>query len=399
VFVGRDGGKFSDNCKHFYSALTASPPPGKRIVYLCVDAALRERIRSFGGAAEQAGTWHGLWLLLLAGTIVVDNIDWAFRGRIAATCGARIVQLWHGIPLKQIQIALFEARLAHLPLIARWLLRFQRKVIGRFAPFDWLLSTSCHVTENAFSKSFRYKNISHAGYPRNDVLFHKGNELAEHGTDEFAATTIRHFRCNTPGRTTVLYAPTFRDGFSDPICDDTLNADKFAELSNRLGILLLIKLHPWMQGRAPLRSRPGLVFVAPDCDIYPMLREIDALVTDYSSIFFDYLLLDRPVAFFPYDIENYLTKERPMYFDYATMTPGPKAHSLAELEQALSGIILGPDAWREERRRVRELVFDHQDGRAAQRLAADLFGPRPQGGRNQGLPAVLNNRIYPRTDA
>lgn len=373
VLFGRDGGKFSDNCKHFFAALHAAPPAGKRVIYLCIDRALRERIRALGAQAELAGSARGLWLLLRAGTIIVDSIDWALRGRIAATRGARIVQLWHGIPLKQVQIPLFETRLRYLPRFAGWLLRFQRAVIGRFAPTDWMLSTSRFITDRAFASSFRYKHVSHAGYPRNDALFGSVGALTELGTDARAIAAIGDFRAGRPAGRVVLYAPTFRDGFGDPFCGDQLNADAFAAISQRLGILLLVKLHPWMHGRADVADRPGLFFVSPESDIYPVLRDIDILVTDYSSIFFDFLLLDRPVAFFPYDLEHYLASERPMYFDYEAMTPGLKARTLTELETILARILTQGDDRVEDRRRVRELVFDHRDGAAGARLAAELF--------------------------
>ena len=58
----------------------------------------------------------------------------------------------------------------------------------------------------------------------------------------------------------------------------------------------------------------------------------DLLITDYSSIFFDFLLLDRPIVFFPYDLEQYLSQDRAMYFDYEIMTPGPKCRTYDELE-------------------------------------------------------------------
>ena len=95
-----------------------------------------------------------------------------------------------------------------------------------------------------------------------------------------------------------------------------------------------------------------------------------------SSVFFDYLLLDRPVLFYPYDLATYLAEERPMYFDYDEMTPGPKAFDMEHLVAAMSAVAKGEDEWRDGRAKIRSLVFEHQDGMAAERLLGELF-PEP----------------------
>jgi CDP-glycerol glycerophosphotransferase len=108
-------------------------------------------------------------------------------------------------------------------------------------------------------------------------------------------------------------------------------------------------------------------------DAYPLLKDVDLLVTDYSSIFFDFLLLDRPVVFFSYDLRSYLSDDRQMYFDYDSMTPGPKVQTTSALLGAVSEAISGKDEWKQERERVRNLVFAHTDGNSASRLLHELF--------------------------
>jgi CDP-glycerol glycerophosphotransferase (TagB/SpsB family) len=68
-----------------------------------------------------------------------------------------------------------------------------------------------------------------------------------------------------------------------------------------------------------------------ESDMYPLFAKVDLLVTDYSSIFFDFLLTNKPVLFFPYDKVTYLTKDRSMYDDYDLVTPGYKAYNFEEL--------------------------------------------------------------------
>lgn len=145
--------------------------------------------------------------------------------------------------------------------------------------------------------------------------------------------------------------------------------DRLFEFANDHNVLIALKLHPFMSGRYSVNEYAGLVDIAADSDIYPLLKEVDVLVTDYSSLYFDYLLLDRPVVFYPYDYENYATSERHLLFDYETMTPGPKVYDVDGLMSTLAETLIdNGESWREDRARVRRLVFDHVDAGASRRL-------------------------------
>lgn len=373
LFFGRDGGKFVDNCKHLFTAFQREPVAGVRAVYLVRDHELQATLKKFGAESELVSSLAGWWLRLRAGTFIVDSIDWSKGMGFCASRGSRVVQLWHGVPLKQVQIPLLQSRIQRLPGIIGYLLKMQRAIIGRFARSAWMLSTSPWITDHAFGPSFQFDRISHAGYPRNDALFFPQGLLSDLGTDEQAAREILQFRTDRPSGSVGVYAPTFRDALNDPFASGHIDLQALSDIACRNDVLLLVKLHPWMHGRVAGDPRPGIVFVAAESDLYPLLREVDFLVTDYSSIFFDFLLLDRPVIFFPYDLDHYLRSERPMYFDYSEMTPGPKAFNMNSLAHSMANIGADDIIWRDERKRVRDLVFLHQDGAAAQRLLTELF--------------------------
>jgi len=371
LFFGRDSGKYIDNCKHLYAAMSARTDSAFRPVYLAKDTALRDQLRALGGEAELLRSVKGAMLWLTAGTICVDSIDWMRGMRYAGARGARVVQMWHGIPLKRVQLARIKAR-TRQPLLKRAAFNLYLRVIGRYATTAWFLSTSRHVTERAFSASFLYRQVSHAGYPRTDVLFKTGSALAEFGIDIRAAAAVAAHRSSNPQGLVGIYAPTFRESLEDPFANGTVDLNVLSASAAELGMLLLVKLHPWMHDRVKSGDLRNVVFVAPDSDVYPLLRSTDFLITDYSSIFFDYLLLDRPVLFFPYDLEHYLANERSMYFDYSEMTPGSQSMSLTALTQALKDLAAGKDDWKAHRAEVRSKVFDHTDGRASERLINEL---------------------------
>lgn len=379
AFYGRDGGRFLDNCKHLFCGGSAQTLPGIRTVYIAHSDELVELIARYGREAVRKGTLAELLLWLRAGTIVVDSVDWTDGFRFAASQGARIVQLWHGIPLKHVQLARVRGR-ARRRFGLEWAYQLYLRASGRLRPVSWLLSTSPFVTEHAFSRSFLYEAVSHAGYPRNDAFF-DGSPLRMLNVDQRAASLVAAQRQR--GGSVGVYAPTFRDSLADPFAKGELDLEGLSAAAMAVGTLLLVKLHPWMHGHLRSTDHPGLVFVAPDTDIYPLLCHADFLVTDYSSIFFDYLMLDRPVIFFPYDLDRYLRQERDMYFEYGEFTPGEKVFDLDGLEAAMRKAIMDPSYGAGERDRIRRTVFSHASGSAAERLYRELF-PRASNSSDVG---------------
>jgi CDP-glycerol glycerophosphotransferase (TagB/SpsB family) len=371
VVIGRDGGRFTDNAKYFYIALHDNP--GLRPMFLGTpDAA--HALNSLGAAATPAAGLRALWACLRAGTVVIDNIDWGESMRYAACRGARIVQLWHGMPLKEIELAVLRKNLRRRSSIMRLLWRMYNWLTGRYAKTDVLLCTSEQV-RSVFMMCFHATRLSTAGYPRNDVLLDaelRMHPLARVGVDAGVSDRISEHHARH-GNRVALYAPTFRKDLADPLHVGAFDIESLSRVADSLGLLLLVKLHPWMHANSQNVELPGIVMLLPETDIYPLMSDVDFLITDFSSIFFDYLLLNRPVLFYPYDYDSYVRDERDLLYDYATMTPGPKAYNLKELIEEIGRAVRGEDEFGNDRERVRRLVFDYADGRAATRLLSELF--------------------------
>lgn len=372
LFYGRDGGKFIDNCKYLYAHITEQSTEKLSAIYLANNVSLREELLRLGGRAEIARSLRGFWLWLRAGTIVVDSVDWIYGYGFAGSRGARIVQLWHGIPLKAIQLGRVGIRDRNRSVLERLLFRGYIWTVGRLAYLDWLISTSKFVTETAFSGSFRYRKVANSGYPRNDVIVNDPSPLQKVGVDEKVEAAIKLAR-QKHNLKVGLYAPTFRESLDDPFVSAQVDLRELSRIAEDAGIFILIKLHPWMHDRIRSKNMPGVIFVKPDSDIYPVLKMTDFLITDYSSIFFDYLLSDKPIIFYCYDISEYLLNERQMYYDYYDMSPGPKCKTLAEVRGEVFNLTTGKDRYQGARERVRSKVFDNVDGRAANRIIEQVL--------------------------
>lgn len=285
-----------------------------------------------------------------------------------------IINLWHGVPLKK--IGMEQGNLS-------WLTRKYYKYL--FADnYEVVLTTSRSLIP-VMSSSFLVEpeRIRVWGQPRNDMLF-KDQEAArileeiyndrkektgQRGREDEEQRVVPEFE------KAVLYAPTFRDheltrlfpfdefvsmksskeigenesSESNGVVSRLLN---FLEEKN---IFLCIRMHLYDQteyGWLKNLDRPGsrIRFLNEDRvgDIMETLNIFDLLITDYSSIYIDYLLTGRPVIFLPYDREEYL-KARGMNFDYDKVTPGPKPKTFNEFLNSIYDLLYNHDSYVQQR--------------------------------------------------
>ncbi|WP_330236274.1 bifunctional glycosyltransferase/CDP-glycerol:glycerophosphate glycerophosphotransferase [Streptomyces sp. NBC_00566] len=308
------------------------------------------------------------WETLATAKYLVNNVN--FPNAVVKRPGAVHLQTHHGTPLKRMGLDQRDHPAAAQGLDFAALL-------SRIDKWDYSVSANSHSTrmwERAYPA--RYTPLDH-GYPRNDVFY------------TATAADVRAARERlgiAPGRTAVLYAPTHRDyeaGFT-PRLD-------LATLADRLGedTVLLVRAHYFYGGGAasPLTGlrRSGRII---DVSTYDPVEELclaaDVLVTDYSSIMFDYANLDRPIVVHADDWETYRTT-RGVYFDLMAEAPGRVARTQEELTE-----ILTSGAWRDEtatkaRTAFRRRFCEFDDGRAAERVVRRVFLGEPE----EALPPVL----------
>jgi len=200
------------------------------------------------------------------------------------------------------------------------------------------------------------------GVPRNDLLLEPADPaLAD------AHPALR-------GRT-VLYAPTFRDSavLEDYLPIPGMDPAALIELLDRHDATLLIRPHPYEADAAQEtidRVGSPRVQAADDSvfgDTNELLKHVDVLVTDYSSIYMDFLLLDRPVIFNPVDLAEY-EGQRGFFFRYEDHTPGPKTVTETAFLAALDAALSGRDPYREARAVTRALFHKHPRGGARERI-------------------------------
>ena len=257
-----------------------------------------------------------------------------------------IINLWHGVTLKK--IAILDPNLKKAARI------YFKKIFSE--NYTCILTTS-HELIPLMARSFAVSEdkIKVWGQPRNDGLFQK-NDCRE---------ILGQLFPDLPEYTkTVLYAPTFRDYGQVqlfPFKDfDQKQLEAFLDEKN---MLLFIRTHVAEQGSAAPYLGKRIRFLGNEQaeDVTGILNIFDCLITDYSSIYIDYLLTDKPMIFLPYDRQQYLDG-RGMNFDYDDVTPGPKPETFNDFLDALSP---KEDFWKSERTRVNRLFNEIQHPCAA----------------------------------
>ena len=293
---------------------------------------------------------------------LVNNVN--FPDDIIKRAGSIHLQTHHGTPIKKMGLDLQD-----YPVGANGM--SFKKLLARCDRWDFSLSSnrfSTLIWERVYPCAFESLET---GYPRNDRLCNATDSEVE------LTRTALGIR---PGKTAVLYAPTFRDyqrGLQ-PVLD-------FARLSRELGpdYVLLVRAHYYFNdslvagdGALELVDSGRILDVSKHPSVEELCLASDVLLTDYSSIMFDYAVLDRPIVIYAPDWETYVNC-RGVYFDIMKDSPGLVATTEDELLKAfLSGAVWCPAA-SAARARLRQRFCQFDDGLAAERVVRRVFLGEP----------------------
>ncbi|MFC4560894.1 CDP-glycerol glycerophosphotransferase family protein [Nocardiopsis mangrovi] len=275
--------------------------------------------------------------------------------------GQVVVQTWHGSMLKRIGFDIENIRGK-----AR---DYHEKLAWETAQWDYLVSPSPWATP-ILRRAFRFDGeILETGYPRNDIFF---------SPDRDAIAAATRARLGLPeGKKVVLYAPTWRDDkyYTRGKHKLDLHLD-LRRMYEKLGDdhVLLVRRHPRVVDSVPI---VGEDFVY-DVSLYPEIMELflvtDVLVTDYSSMMFDFANTGRPMLFFTYDIEGYRDNLRGFYFDFEETAPGPLLLESDDVIGALQGIDSVAADYAGKYAAFTERFCPLDDGSAAARVVDRVFG-------------------------
>ncbi|MBE3644006.1 CDP-glycerol glycerophosphotransferase family protein [Bacillus anthracis] len=239
------------------------------------------------------------------------------------------VQTWHGTPLKKLAQDMEEVYMAETTTK-----KYKNNFYYESRKWDYLLSPSAYATEK-FKSAFQFeKEIVEVGYPRNDYLYTHNHSTYIEGAKKKLGLPL--------DKKVILYAPTWRDDQFDETGKYTFDLQlDLAYLQEKLGedYIVLLRMHYLVTSDFNLSKYEKFVYdVSKHIDINELYLLADMLITDYSSVFFDYANLRKPIIFYTYDIATYRDKLRGFYLQFEEEAPGPIVMTTEEVVLAIQGI-------------------------------------------------------------
>lgn len=310
VFGAWYGKKYSDNSKAFFEYVT-SKQNHIHAVWITKDKYLLNELKTKNINAAYHFSIRGIYYQLRSEFAFVCQAlpDDLFSPAIGKK--TKVVNLWHGLPLKKIMYDTFDAPNTGNNIFG--------KLVTMLTPYnkirnDYLIATS-QETQKTLSKAFKVSrdNTLISGFPRNDALI------------SYKARNDDVFKC--------VYMPTFRGGIGDE-CDLFIkygfDLNSIDEALSKNKIRLYLRMHPVNKPPKALihdiKASKSIFFDNSE-DIFETFSSYDCLITDYSGAYFDFLLMNKPILFAPFDLKEYVSTERPLYYDYKSVTLEPCSYS------------------------------------------------------------------------
>ncbi|GAB1694487.1 CDP-glycerol glycerophosphotransferase family protein [Krasilnikovia sp. M28-CT-15] len=353
VFESHMGKQFSDSPRAIYEELKRSGVP-----FRAVWAHTEEHPNGFPSDVKLVRRQSYAYLRELGrARYWVDNQG--FPHDLRKRSGTTYIQTWHGSAFKRMG---FDEASIKSQTAAQ-----QQRLQDAIDRFDVFLVRTEHDVRTLTKGMRVHAELMPVGYPRNDVLVRQDNP------EEVAA--LRKSLNLTDERKVLLYAPTFRPqeigrwskGLTLPF-----SLDDFVE---RFGddYVLLIRPHYLASFAMPPRYAHSVRNVANVHDVTPLMQIADAVITDYSSLMFDYALLGRPMIFHVPDYDDYVGNSRGSYFDLAEVAPGPLTRTQDALFAMLADLDELPERYAEQHRAFVARFCEYDTGNAAKAVVDRFF--------------------------
>ena len=311
VFGAWFGKKYSDNAKILYEFILENFPEVSA-VWLTGNREIYDRLKKENKKTALISSLKGIYYSLIAGKIIYSSgksdVNRFFIN------GAKIVHVWHGAPIKKIGL---DDNLVNNPIrniILKYIYPFiygynQHAIVSTAEIFNDILCSAFDLEPD---------QILLTGYPRNDIFYDK----------DFRHPLIEKWDSYFGKPTKIIYLPTFRgfDSSFKPFRDYNFNFENWNTFLEKTNSIFITKGHFVDESFEDDSDIERIIHLSDKAieDVNPLLTGIDILITDYSSVYFDFLLTDKPIILSPFDFEEYISKSRELYFDYYKEIEGQK---------------------------------------------------------------------------
>jgi CDP-glycerol glycerophosphotransferase len=304
------------------------------------------------------------WLNVLASAKYLVNNS-AFPWYFKKITGQVYLQTWHGTPLKRLVRDIEAGKVS---------VQYLSTMRKESASWDYLISPSAYATK-CFETAFGFPikggsgKLLEVGYPRNDRLSAAADSRVE------IRDRVRKQLDVKPQTQLVLYAPTWRDTNRNAV--GTLQTVNHIDAETKLpkGFQLIYRGHSMTLDAHNSKTANGAIDVTNYPDITELYLAADVLITDYSSVMFDFAVTGKPMIFLTPDIQKYIS-DRGFYFDFVAEAPGPICHTTAEAIDALENINDLAKQYGKAYKAWQAKFTPLEDGKATARVIAAVFGTK-----------------------
>jgi CDP-glycerol glycerophosphotransferase len=364
VFGSWYGEKYFDNTKYLYEYVLENH---KEIdaIWICKDEKIVNQINSNGGKALLYGSWKANYNVITAKFVFMTQkyLDLAPLYLIG---GAVKIQLWHGVAFKKIGYDSFEIK-------TNFLKKINQGIQNILFKYDVHIASS-EEYKNKLAKAFKIEknSIIDIGQPRNDIFF--DNKYVSNRKNIVLNELNDKYNMGLENKKIISYLPTFRDKRS-------VNFDftklKESQRQRLIGILekyncvILQKAHyvDSKQGSINLNKNNQYIFnLDSNIDTQDLLLSTDILITDYSSCYFDFLLLNRPIIHYVYDYDQYKNQDRGLYYSIDKAKGGAVGYNFEELIVCIENYLQNEKLDGLLRKKTREEFVNYENGKSSEEI-------------------------------
>lgn len=356
--------KYMDNAKYYFEYVSNNHPEIEAI-WFTKNEAVYEKLVKEGYHCEKMRSLSGIWNMARCKVAVLDHFRMTdFNPLYGLNHRTKIVQLWHGAGLKcmgdgqqvkntTVKGVQYSYDILPTPEDA-WFVRVKKRFKYIFCAharelFEEYFLFMCPGQERVDTIGRLWnipeENYLRAGHPRNDAVYMNLDKEVQNN---------------------VIYVPTYRINADDEKemvlqCLDSL--DYIQEVMEKYDGNFVLRLHPhtWRSYVGEIKKRIknySRIKIDNTEDIYSQFHNYKVVISDYSSLAYDFLLFDKPVVFFCYDYEHYMEEDCGFALDYMNVTPGPKTFTWKETMDEVDKYLEDPSKDREWRKEVSQYFFD-----------------------------------------
>lgn len=367
VFGTWNGEKYADNSKYMFQHLAGKS--GYQLIW-CGNPEIQDQVPKGENIIFVENGSLRSWYYILTSKFAFITHSQNDICKYNILRNAEIIQQWHGIGIKRLGIA--------KPVKKNILAKYRVKIQGILRRYDFFI---CSSEENKKRNLKAFKqyginddNVLNSGQPRNDLFF---NYKAE----DVRRIKEKHFeKYNIPkGKKVITYMPTFRKDKSKQFLFSKMNKEDYNALEKVLkkhNAILLEKVHHQDTEGNIVEDRDSEYIYNignyTDIDTQELLLNTDMLITDYSSCFIDYVLLDRPIIHFAYDYQQYVNEDQGLYYDLYDIAGGDIIKDIGNLITGIDLNFTNVDHGLHMREHTRSKMTEYEDGRSCEKIIKEL---------------------------